>query len=288
MRHKNFLSLSPHGFHRTAYTDWGNGKNPHVVICVHGLTRNGRDFDFLAKVLSRDCRVICPDIAGRGKSEWLTHKEDYIYPTYAASMATLLALVHAQGAQRIDWVGTSMGGLIGMLLASLAASPIQRFVINDIGPFIPIQGLQRIGNYVGKDPRFKTLKEITTYIRQISASFGPLTSAQWRHLVIHNTRQHADGSYGLAYDPGIAFAYNERATKDVNLWPDWEKVNCPTLVIRGAQSDLLSAATAEEMVRRRLNTQLVEIPGVGHAPMFMTLDQIDIVRKFLFDSSDGE
>jgi pimeloyl-ACP methyl ester carboxylesterase len=283
MRQKNFQTLTPHGFHRIAYTDWGNVKNSHVLICVHGLTRTGRDFDFLAKSLSRQCRVICPDISGRGSSEWLTHKEDYVYPTYANSMATLLALLQNQGAKRIDWLGTSMGGLIGMSLAAQTNSPIDHFIINDIGPLIPVAGLQRISRYVGKDPRFKTRKEIKAYVRQISAPFGPLSDAQWNHLVVHNTLRHNDGSYGLAYDPGISVAYNERASEDVDLWPEWEQVKCKTLVIRGMQSDLLSAETAQEMVRRHANARLVEIPEVGHAPMFMTENQIKLVHDFLFN-----
>jgi len=283
MHQKNFQTLTPHGFHRIAYTDWGDVKNPHVVVCVHGLTRNGRDFDFLAKSLSPQCRVICPDISGRGNSEWLTHKEDYIYPTYANSMATLLALIQTQGAKRIDWLGTSMGGLIGMSLAAQTNTPISHFIINDIGPFIPAAGLQRTSHYIGKDPRFKTQREMNAYVRQISAPFGPLSDAQWEQLVIHNTLRHSDGGYGLAYDPGISIAHNECVSEDVYLWAEWELVKCKTLVIRGMQSDLLSAETAQDMVRRHTNARLVEIPEVGHAPMFMTENQIKLVHDFLFD-----
>ncbi|MDQ3195820.1 MAG: alpha/beta fold hydrolase [Burkholderiales bacterium] len=298
MRIDAYSSLTAHGFHRVAYTDWGDRANPHVVICVHGLTRNARDFDFLAETLSSDCRVVCPDIVGRGASDWLPHKKDYGYPLYLTDMAALIARVGTKPVRsrwdalwrrlrgrrdepRIDWVGTSMGALIGMMLAAQPQSPIQRLVINDAGPFVPRAALQRIAAYVGKDPRFGAVDELEQYLRKFCASFGPLTDTQWRHLATHSSRQGKDGSYGFSYDPGIAEPFRGSLFYDVDLWPLWDKIRCPVLILRGADSDLLLHKTAQEMLTRGPRTRLVEFAGVGHAPMLMAQDQIDAVREFL-------
>jgi pimeloyl-ACP methyl ester carboxylesterase len=285
MRSGSFLNLGPHGFHRVAYTEWGDRDNPQIVICMHGLTRNGRDFDALAQSLAHERRVICPDVPGRGESEWLAHAEDYNYPVYLAAAAALIARVTAPGAGgetgTIDWVGTSMGGLIGMLLAAQPNSPIRRLVLNDVGPFIPKESLRRIAMYVGKDPRFQSMQELESYIRTVSAPFGPLTDAQWRHLSVHSARRLDDGSFGLRYDPGIGIPFSTGPLEDVDLWPAYDAIRCPTLLLRGAQSDLLLPATAAEMTRRGPRPELVEFAGVGHAPMLMADDQIDAVRRFL-------
>lgn len=294
---QHFFSLGPHGFHRLAYHEWGDPENPHLVVCVHGLTRNSRDFDFLAAVLEKDCRVVCPDVAGRGKSDWLTHPEDYGYPVYVSDAAALLARLTApQPASRlgkmlgrpfrrrqvtVDWVGTSMGGLIGMMLAAQPNSPIRRLVLNDVGPVIPKAALARIGEYVGKDPRFASLDEIEAYIRKVSAPFGPLTDAQWRHLTIHCVRRTDDGSFGFVYDPNIALPFRNGPLIDVELWSFWDKISCPTLVLRGSDSDLLLRETAQQMQSRGPATRVVEFPGIGHAPMLMNEDQINVVKDFV-------
>ncbi len=247
---------------------------------MHGLTRNGRDFDALANALSDRFRVLCPDVVGRGKSSWLTKHEDYAYPQYCADMA---ALVARSGAHSIDWIGTSMGGIIGMLMASQDGSPIRRLVINDVGPFIPKSALERIGNYVGKDLSFVSIEEAETYLRFVSAGFGPLTDQQWRHLVEHSVTHDEEGKVRLIYDPSIAHAFSG-SIEDVDLWAVWERVTCPTLVIRGGESDLLMADTAKQMSRRGPQARILEFPGVGHAPMLMSRDQIDPIRKFLLAS----
>lgn len=297
MTPQNFISLGPHGFHRLAYYEWGDPESPHLVVCVHGLTRNSRDFDFLATALEKDCRVVCLDVVGRGKSDWLSHAEDYGYPLYVADAAALLARLTApQPASRfgkllgrpfrrknitVDWVGTSMGGLIGMMLAAQPNSPIRRLVLNDVGPSIPRAALIRIGDYVGRDPRFPSLDEFEAYIRKISAPFGPLTDAQWRHLTIHCVRRMEDGSYGFLYDPNIALPFRNGALIDVELWPVWDKVGCRTLVLRGENSDLLLKDTAREMQARGPGARIVEFSGIGHAPMLMSDDQIGVVREFV-------
>jgi len=276
------LGLSNKGFHRIHYTDWGNPDAERVVICVHGLTRNGRDFDFLARALLPDFRVVCPDVAGRGKSDWLYAKEDYGYPQYCSDLTALIARVTAGGKpRRIYWVGTSMGGVIGMLLASRPQSPIAKLVLNDVGTIIPKAALERIAAYVGKDPRFKSIAELEAMTRIVCAPFGPLTDAQWRHLTETGARQYEDGTWGLSYDPGIGIPFQKGPLADVDLWPLWDTIACPTLLIRGAQSDLLLKETATAMTRRGPKPELVEFEGVGHAPMLMADDQISAVRNFL-------
>ncbi len=277
MLERSLSCLSPHGFHRMTYYEWGDADNPRVVICVHGLTRNGRDFDDLAKALSADYRVLCPDVPGRGKSEWLTHKEDYTYPVYCADMAALIA---RSGAQSVDWVGTSMGGLIGMLLAAQPNSPIRKLVMNDVGPFIPKASLERLATYVGKPVSYDSFEVFEQYIRTISASFGPLTDVQWRHLAETTATKWEDGRWGTNYDPAIALPFTGPIA-DVVLWPFWDQVRAPTLLVRGRESDLLLAETARDMTARGPKAKLVEFDGIGHAPMLMEPDQINVVRQFL-------
>jgi pimeloyl-ACP methyl ester carboxylesterase len=279
-RSGSFLSLGPHGFHRTRYYEWGEADNPRVVICVHGLTRNGRDFDALAQALARDCRVLCPDIAGRGQSDWLAHGHDYGYPLYLADMAALIA---RSGAEQVHWVGTSMGGLIGMMLAAQPQSPLARLIVNDVGPLVPRAALERLAQYVGKAGSFSDEAALEDYLRAVHAPFGPLTPEQWRHLARHSSRRNADGSVSLAYDPAIAGGFSS-IRDDVVLWPMWDAIGCPTLVLRGAQSDLLLRETAAEMRRRGPRAQLREFDGIGHAPALMSEDQIGAVRAFLLDA----
>jgi pimeloyl-ACP methyl ester carboxylesterase len=270
--------LGPHGFHRVAYTEWPGPAGARTLLCVHGLTRTGRDFDDLARALSAHYRVVCPDVVGRGKSEWLSHPEDYGYPLYVSDMAALIARL---GVEEVDWVGTSMGGLIGMLMAANPGAPIRRMVMNDIGPLIAKPGLQRIAGYVGGDPSFRDLDALEAYLRQVSKPFGPLSDAQWRHLATHAARSKPDGTLGLAYDPRIGDAFKNVEVADIDLWPAWDAVRCPTLVIRGAETDLLRRADAEAMTRRGPLAQLVEFAGIGHAPALMSDDQIGAIRDFL-------
>ena len=276
------LGLDSKGFHRLHYLDWGSPDAERIVICAHGLTRNCRDFDFLAQALLPDFRVVCPDFAGRGKSDWLDAKEDYAYPQYCADMAALIARVTAGGKpKRIYWVGTSMGGIIGMLLASRPKSPIGKLVLNDVGTVIPKTAQERIAAYVGKVPRFRALEELEAMVRVVLAPFGPLTDAQWRHLAVTGAKQHEDGSWGMCYDPGIGIPFQKGPLADVDLWKFWDTVACPTLLLRGAQSDLLSKDTALAMTRRGPKADLIEFEGIGHAPALMAEDQVTAVRAFL-------
>ena len=275
---RSLACLGPHGFHRLAYWEWPGPKGAPTVLCVHGLTRNGRDFDTLAAALAAEYRVICPDFPGRGQSEWLTHPEDYGYPLYLADMAQLIARLDVES---LDWVGTSMGGLAGMLLAAEAKTPIRRLVINDIGPLIAKEGLERIGSYVGRDPSFADAGALEATLRQVAQSFGPLSDAEWRHLATVSARRKPDGSLGFAYDPRIGDAFRDAPAQDLDLWPSWDRIICATLVLRGQVSDLLRAEDAQAMTRRGPKARLVEFPGIGHAPALMAADQIAAIRDFL-------
>jgi pimeloyl-ACP methyl ester carboxylesterase len=278
MREHSFLSLSPHGFHRVVYSEFGNPRNERVLICVHGLTRNGRDFDTLAEALCDHYRVICPDVPGRGRSDWLPVKDDYGYPLYCTAMAALIAHLNVE---TVHWVGTSMGGLIGMLLAAQPGTPIKRLVMNDVGPLIPKAALERIASYVGETPRFESMQALEAYIREIYSPFGPLSDAQWQSLVESSARSTGDGDYGLNYDPAIAAPLKAMPMEDLDLWPMWDRVNCPVLLIRGEKSDVLLRDTAEEMRRRGPKAKLIELSGIGHAPTLMTESQIASVRDWL-------
>jgi pimeloyl-ACP methyl ester carboxylesterase len=274
MRERHLPCLGPHGFFRVAYTEWDGPPGAPTVVCVHGLTRNGRDFDTLAQALSATHRVICPDMPGRGRSDWLSHPADYGYPVYMSVAAALVARLNVE---TVDWVGTSMGGLIGMLLAAQPGVPIGRFVINDVGPLVAKPALERIASYVGQDPRFGSVPELEAYLRRVHAPFGPLSDAEWQHLARHSARPGDDGAVRLAYDPRIADAFKGEFN-DVDLWAYWDQIKVPMLVIRGAESDLLRANTAARMGER---ARIVEFPGIGHAPALMAADQIGIITEFL-------
>jgi pimeloyl-ACP methyl ester carboxylesterase len=276
-RAKSLRSLSPHGFHRVVYYEWGAEDNPRVVICVHGVGRNGRDFDVLGETLASTHRVLAPDMPGRGQSDWLADPNDYVFPTY---LTTLTALIAASRADEVEWVGTSMGGLLGMVMAAQPNTPISRLVINDVGPVVEPAALVRIADYFGADPTFATFDEIEAYIRTISAPFGPLTDAQWTHMTRTNVRQRPDGRWGLAYDPAIAIPFR-KAPAPPDLWPVWDAIRCPTLVLRGAVSDLLAPATAKAMSERGPRPRVLEFAGIGHAPMLLEPDQTAPVAAFL-------
>ncbi len=268
--------ISAGGFHDLSYVRWGNPDNPRVVVCVHGLTRNARDFDVIAERLSADYRVICPDVVGRGNSGWLADKSAYQYAQYLADMAVVLA--HAR-AESIDWIGTSMGGLIGMIMAAQPGTPIRQLVLNDVGPFLPLAALERIGEYVGSNMTFPDLDAMERHLRGISEGFGSLTDEQWRHLCVHGARP-SDGGVEYRYDPGIRTGF-DTLDADVDLWAIWAGVTQDVLVLRGTESDLLTAETAARMTERPAPTKIVEFPGVGHAPMLMSDEQVGSVVRWL-------
>jgi pimeloyl-ACP methyl ester carboxylesterase len=278
--------LGPRGLHRIAYWEWGDAGNPRVLVCVHGLARQGRDFDALARDLSSHYRVVCPDIVGRGRSDWLADPSGYQITSYVADMVTLLARL---GVEQVDWVGTSMGGLIGLGVATLpqrGAPLVRRLVLNDVGPVIEPAALQRIGGYLGQPVQWPTLEAAADAMWQISQGFGPHTREQWLALTRPQLKPGPDGGFVPHYDPGIAVPFKAvtpelAAAGQALLWQAYERVTAPTLLLRGAQSDLLSAATAQLMTERGPKARLHVFDGVGHAPMLVQPEQRAVVREFL-------
>jgi pimeloyl-ACP methyl ester carboxylesterase len=270
--------LLPQGFHELAYVEWGGGEG-RPVVCAHGLTRNARDFDALARALvARGRRVVAVDFPGRGRSAWLTDSALYAFPTYLAALAALIARLDRP---EVDWVGTSMGGLAGMMLAAQPRTPVARLVVNDVGPFIPKAALERIAGYVGQTPRFASLDAVEAHLRRVAAPFGALSDAQWRHLAEHGAVRDGEG-WRLHYDPAIATAFAATPPADVDLWSVWERIAAPTLVIRGAESDLLLEDTARRMAGRTDGrVDLVEFAGCGHAPALMAPEQVATIADFL-------
>jgi pimeloyl-ACP methyl ester carboxylesterase len=273
-----FTCTHDKGSHRMAYAEWGARSDNPSIICVHGLTRNGRDFDRLAEALAAAGRhVICPDIVGRGKSDWLHQPELYSYGTYAADIMALLA---DKKITQVDWVGTSMGGILGMMVASAKETPIRRLVINDVGTIIPLVALQRIATYVALVVEFADKEQLERYIRQIYEPFGIEREEDWQHMLEHSYRILPNGKLALAHDPAIAKNF-ATLKEDVDLWPFYNAIKVPTLVLHGERSDVLSAATAEAMTQRGPKARLITYQGVGHAPALMNTQQIGDVIGFL-------
>lgn len=269
--------LAADGFHRLAFTAWGEAGVLPPVICVHGLTRTGRDFDRLAAALAaRGRHVLCPDMPGRGRSERLTNPALYDIPTYAVACSHLIATL---GVEAVDWVGTSMGGLIGMSLAAMPGSPIRRLVLNDVGALISAPALARIKAYVGADPAFPDMAALEAHLRRVHAAFGPMTEEDWRHLAAVSARVADDGTIRLHYDPAIAAPMPDVAA-EIDLWPLWARITAPVLLLRGETSDLLLAETAARMAERP-GVTLVTVPGVGHVPALVDDGQIAHVAGFL-------
>ncbi len=308
MLEHSLVSLGPNGFHRIAYAEWGDRDNPRIVICMHGLTRNRHDFDYLAVHLAGEFRVVAMDVVGRGDSEWLTEKADYRFSQYQTDAAALIARVTAPGKSssvgrmlgrvpaepvQVDWIGTSMGGLIGMLLAAQRNTPIRRLVLNDVGPLVPWSGLLQLKGQASEQRTFATLEKVEAFLRDACAGFGKLSDEQWRHLAQHGSREQEDGKFALSYDPGIMrglrsgsaldVSLGKRLFEGVDLWPVWDKISCPTLILRGAESEVLTESTAREAERRGPRARVIEFPGVGHAPALMDAAQIDPIHRFLLE-----
>lgn len=286
------------GGHRMAYWSWGDAAAPHVVLCAHGLSRQGRDFDVLARALCAradgQIRVVCPDVVGRGKSDWLKDPMGYQIPAYAGDMLVLLAQLQPA---TLDWVGTSMGGLIGMVMCGQPGLPlpvpVRRLVLNDVGPSINWQAIVRIGSYLGKAGCFDSLEQAAAAMLAISAGFGPHTQEQWLELSRHMVKPVEDtasvnGAVTLHYDPAIAvpvraMTQEMAAQGEAAVWRLYDNIRAQTLLLRGADSDLLSVETATLMTQRGAKAHLVEFAGIGHAPTLIAGDQVECVTRFLLD-----
>ena len=285
----------PEGQHRMVCWAWGDAQAKHAVVCVHGLTRQGRDFDRLAQALVQRSagavQVLCPDVAGRGRSQWLTPSGLYQIPQYASDMLALLGHLHAGcRIDTLDWVGTSMGGVIGMVLAGQASlpmpSPIRRLVLNDVGPAITWSSIERMQEYAGRYGRYANLAEAAAAMRLISQGFGPVPDEVWMDMSSHMVRPLPEGGLTLHYDPAIgdpirALTREAAAAGEETLWSLYDQIQAQTLLIRGLDSDLLTPETARQMTQRGPHAQLLEWPGIGHAPSLTAPEQIDAVAGFL-------
>lgn len=280
-RRRSVQCLSPKGLHRVAYREWGDVRNRDVLLCVHGLTRSARDFDPLALALCGQFRVVCPDLAGRGDSDRLADPMLYGVPQYVADMVTLIARLDVD---TVLWLGTSLGGLVGMALAAQPGSPVKKLVLNDAGPVVAHAALERIARYVGQPLTFASLEAAERCVREISAPFGPHSDAEWRFLTENWVRRHDDGKWRPHYDLRIAEPFRAHMPKgDLELWPLYDAVRCPVLVVRGEHSDLLSRETTAAMASRGPKARIAEVRGVGHAPTLLHADQIALVRDFLLE-----
>jgi cobalt-zinc-cadmium efflux system protein len=267
--------------HRMAYHTWGDPSNPRVLLCVHGLTRRGSDFKTLAQAMCKDYYVVCPDIVGRGDSDRLSNPMQYAVPQYVADIAQL---VKQLGVTQVDWLGTSMGGLIGMVYAAMPNSPIRRMLINDVGPRIEPDAIKRLGSYVGQPFAFANRADALNRLNQICATFGEHTAKEWE---IYNGPMlvQRDGLWMMHYDPNIAVPFasvNPIMAKagEVAMWHAFKQIHIPMLIVRGADSDLLSAVTVAEMCKVNPYARSIEIPNVGHAPAFVKPEQIALAKEF--------
>ena len=293
----------PGGLHKIAYREWfdastGPKDAARVVVCVHGLTRRATDFDTLARRMAgRGWRVVCPDMIGRGDSDWMTHPMFYDVPQYVADCVTLVARL---GVESLDWVGTSMGGLIGMTYAALSGNPIRRMVLNDIGPKLEWAGLSTIATYVGSVPVFTEYAEAASWLRGRMGGFGPHDEAGWEQLIRPYFKVLPDGGFTPHYDPAIAIPFKALAqggesgggsggessgkpgggSEAFSMWPLWDAISSNTLVLRGSLSELLSIETCEGMKVRGPKARVIEIEGVGHAPSLIAPEQTDPILEF--------
>jgi len=275
------------GFRKLSYAEWGPETAERTVICLHGVSRTGRDFDVLASALAAEgMRVVAPDLPGRGRSEWLAQPAHYTDRAYTGALSTLIARLDVE---QVDWIGTSLGGHIGMLMAAEHASPVRRLVLNDFGARVSASALRRIGAYLGKRWRFASVDELEAHLREIHAPFGQLTDAQWRHLAVHSAAPDAAGGVRFHFDPAIGARFGIPIYLDVVLWQLWDKIDCQVMVLRGEDSDLLSEATTQEMLHRGPaaaagKVTVVELPGCGHAPALMDATQVTVIKDFLFSA----
>jgi pimeloyl-ACP methyl ester carboxylesterase len=270
------------GPHQLHYTEWGRRNSARTVVCVHGYSGSARDFDFLSRALAGGARVVCIDMPGRGASDWLPSALHYHFGQFLSDIDTVIAKL---GVAHVDWVGTSMGGLLGMLLASRTATPVRRLVLNDVGAFVPMDALQEISGNLSAPERFASRADVESHVRRTHRDWGDMSDAQYRHLAHHHSRRLDDGGYRLHYDPRIAQLMQPLPlAPGMFFWDAWYRVRCPVLVLRGERSRVLPASVASTMARIKSNTEVVEISGAGHAPALMSSPEIGIVRDFLEDA----
>lgn len=275
---RHVLGLNFNGFHRINYLEWGNPKND-TMVCVHGVTRNAHDFDFFAQTMHENHHLICPDVVGRGESDHLINGQGYDYLQYNADMNALLARIDKP---KVDWLGTSMGGIIGMVLASLPQTPIKRLILNDIGPEITRDSLTMIGEYIGRAPDFRSRAKLKEYIRNIYTEFHPMSEDDWDAMAETSTVRTKTGKYKLRLDPAIGDAFRESISLfDIDMWDTWQAIHCPILILRGKESSFFSKEVADKMVATNPDATLVELEGAGHTPTLRNDAQVNVIRDWL-------
>ena len=276
MRTESVMGLSSTGLHRMVYHEWGSPENERVLVCVHGLARNSRDFDDIAKSLAREYRVICPDMPGRGESDWLANPADYAMPQYLSNIMVLLARLNVE---KVDWLGTSMGGIIGMLLASMPNSPIRKLILNDIGAFVSKDSLQRIGEYLIPQ-YFENPEAAKAFMQATYPGLRNLNEMQWQHLTQQGFKE-VDQGWTQHYDPAIGDITRANADQDIDLWPVWRAIQCPQMLIWGEVSDILTRATVEQMQQEKPHMSLYSLPDVPHVPSLMEEAHIHEITQWL-------
>ncbi len=277
-----YLGLGFHGFHRIHYLEWGDASafnTQETLVCVHGITRNARDFDYFAGKLCKDYRVVCPDVVGRGDSDHLGADEGYNYLQYNADMNALIARL---GVTQVNWIGTSMGGIIGMVLASLPQSPIRRLVINDIGPEVSRDTLLTLSENMEPKEDFESLEDVEVYLRKIYNEFAPMTDDDWKQLTKHSCRRTRQGKWRLKTDKYVGEAFRKSITYlNVDMWDAWDRISCPVLILRGKDSSFLSEEIAEKMLATGPKTTLVEFENTGHTPTLRNDEQVNVIAEWL-------
>ncbi len=278
------LGLGFHGFHRINYLEWGDAtafNHMETLFCVHGLTRNARDFDFLANKMCTQYRIVCPDVVGRGDSDHIP-EDGYNYLQYNADMNALIARL---GVTEINWLGTSMGGIIGMVLASVAQSPIKRLIVNDIGPEVSREAQMAIGEYIGRSDDFVSVAAVANHLRRIYSEFAPMTDADWEHMAHYSSRRTKQGTFRLKVDNRVGEAFRDAISYfNVDMWDTWERISCPVLVLRGKESSFLSEETAERMLACGPETTLVEFDDTGHTPTLRNDEQVSVISDWLAEN----
>lgn len=275
--YESFLTLTPQGFHKLSYIEWGNSAHEEAVVCVHALSRNCHDFDYLAHALEKDYRIVCPDLLGSGASDYLGNPEIYTFSQYLNAMVNLLARL---GVQKVHWVGTCLGGILGMMLAAQPGSPIKSLILNDVGMIVPSLPLQRILTFASNDNKFLSFHDAKKYFQSVLAPLGITDPDHWDHLTQHGILRDDKGDFRLAYDPAIARTLSQ-SPSNLHLEAYWQAIKCPTLVLRGEDSDFLEPEIITKMKYSQPHAEFITIPGCGHSPSLMAPSQIQIVKDWL-------